>query len=108
MDNFLKQSWAGLRILLALTVLAASFYLVYVLEILKVREIIGYMDITAVPRTPGYVRGLASNRELPIVRKIAGARGCRHEEEGEERNAGHGNGPSSSSTSMRPSNRFAW
>ncbi|MGE5608689.1 MAG: chemotaxis protein CheW, partial [Bacillota bacterium] len=26
----------------------------YGLEILKVREIIGYMEITAVPRTPGY------------------------------------------------------
>jgi len=27
----------------------------YGLEILKVREIIGYMDITAVPQTPAYV-----------------------------------------------------
>ena len=29
----------------------------YGLEILKVREIIGLMDITAVPRTPGLSRG---------------------------------------------------
>jgi purine-binding chemotaxis protein CheW len=34
----------------------------YGLEILKVREIIGYMDITAVPRTPGYVRGVINLR----------------------------------------------
>lgn len=34
----------------------------YALEILKVREIIGYMDITAVPRTPGYVRGVINLR----------------------------------------------
>lgn len=34
----------------------------YGLEILKVREIIGYMDITAVPRTPGYVKGVVNLR----------------------------------------------
>lgn len=34
----------------------------YGLEILKVREIIGYMDITAVPRTPEYVRGVINLR----------------------------------------------
>lgn len=34
----------------------------YGLEILKVREIIGYMDITAVPRTPGYVMGVINLR----------------------------------------------
>jgi purine-binding chemotaxis protein CheW len=34
----------------------------YGLEILKVREIIGYMDITAVPRTPPYVRGVINLR----------------------------------------------
>lgn len=34
----------------------------YAVEILKVREIIGYMDITAVPRTPGYVRGVINLR----------------------------------------------
>ena len=34
----------------------------YGLEILKVREIIGYMDITAVPRTPSYVRGVINLR----------------------------------------------
>ena len=34
----------------------------YGLEILKVREIIGIMDITAVPRTPGYVRGVINLR----------------------------------------------
>jgi purine-binding chemotaxis protein CheW len=34
----------------------------YGLEILKVREIIGYMDITAVPRTPAYVKGVINLR----------------------------------------------
>ena len=34
----------------------------YGLEILKVREIIGLMDITAVPRTPSYVRGVINLR----------------------------------------------
>ena len=34
----------------------------YGLEILKVREIIGYMDITAVPRTPGHVKGVINLR----------------------------------------------
>ncbi|HWB53454.1 MAG TPA: chemotaxis protein CheW, partial [Tepidisphaeraceae bacterium] len=34
----------------------------YGLEILKVREIIGYMDITAVPNTPPYVRGVINLR----------------------------------------------
>ena len=34
----------------------------YGLEILKVREIVGYMEITAVPRTPGYVRGVINLR----------------------------------------------
>jgi purine-binding chemotaxis protein CheW len=34
----------------------------YGLEILKVREIIGYMDITAVPRTPAHVRGVINLR----------------------------------------------
>ena len=34
----------------------------YGLEILKVREIIGYMDITAVPRTPAFVRGVINLR----------------------------------------------
>lgn len=34
----------------------------YGLEILKVREIIGFMDITAVPRTPAYVRGVINLR----------------------------------------------
>ncbi|UCD50897.1 MAG: chemotaxis protein CheW, partial [Phycisphaerales bacterium] len=29
----------------------------YGLEILKVREIIGYIDVTAVPQTPHYVKG---------------------------------------------------
>ena len=32
------------------------------LEILKVREIIGYMEITAVPRTPAYVKGVINLR----------------------------------------------
>lgn len=34
----------------------------YGLEILKVREIIGLMSITAVPRTPSYVRGVINLR----------------------------------------------
>ena len=34
----------------------------YGLEILKVREIIGMMDITAVPRTPNYVKGVINLR----------------------------------------------
>jgi purine-binding chemotaxis protein CheW len=34
----------------------------YGLAILKVREIIGFMDITAVPRTPDYVRGVINLR----------------------------------------------
>ena len=34
----------------------------YGLEILKVREIIGYMDVTVVPNTPPYVRGVINLR----------------------------------------------
>ena len=34
----------------------------YGLAILKVREIFGYMDITAIPRTPSYVRGVINLR----------------------------------------------
>lgn len=34
----------------------------YGLEILKVREIIGYMDITAVPRMPAHVKGVINLR----------------------------------------------
>jgi purine-binding chemotaxis protein CheW len=41
----------------------------YGLEILKVREIIGLMDITRVPRTPDYVRGVINLRGkvIPVV-----------------------------------------
>ena len=41
----------------------------YGLEILKVREIIGMMDITAVPRTPAFVRGVINLRGkvIPIM-----------------------------------------
>ena len=41
----------------------------YGLEILKVREIIGLMDITAVPRTPEFVKGVINLRGkvIPIV-----------------------------------------
>ena len=41
----------------------------YGLEILKVREIIGLMDITSVPRTPDYVKGVINLRGsvIPIV-----------------------------------------
>ena len=39
------------------------------LQILKVREIIGYMDITAIPRTPSYVRGVINLRGqvIPVI-----------------------------------------
>lgn len=39
----------------------------YGLEILKVREIIGYMEITAVPRTPTYVKGVINLRGQVIA-----------------------------------------
>jgi purine-binding chemotaxis protein CheW len=41
----------------------------YGLEILKVREIIGYMDITAVPQTPSYIKGVINLRGqvIPVV-----------------------------------------
>lgn len=41
----------------------------YGLEILKVREIIGVMDITAVPQTPAFVRGVINLRGkiIPVV-----------------------------------------
>jgi purine-binding chemotaxis protein CheW len=41
----------------------------YGLEILKVREIIGLMDITAVPRTPDFVKGVINLRGkvIPVV-----------------------------------------
>ncbi len=41
----------------------------YGLEILKVREIIGYMQITAVPQTPGHVKGVINLRGqvIPVI-----------------------------------------
>jgi purine-binding chemotaxis protein CheW len=41
----------------------------YGLEILKVREIIGFMDITAVPQMPAYVRGVINLRGqvIPVI-----------------------------------------
>ena len=41
----------------------------YGLEVLKVREIIGYMDITAVPQMPAYVRGVINLRGqiVPVI-----------------------------------------
>lgn len=41
----------------------------YGLEILKVREIIGFMEITAVPQMPAYVRGVINLRGqvIPVV-----------------------------------------
>lgn len=41
----------------------------YGLEILKVREIFGYMEITAVPQTPSHVRGVINLRGqvIPVV-----------------------------------------
>lgn len=42
---------------------------VYGLEILKVQEIIGIMDVTRVPKTPAYVRGVINLRGqvIPVV-----------------------------------------
>jgi len=41
----------------------------YGLEILKVREIIGYMDITSVPQTPHHVKGVINLRGqvIPVI-----------------------------------------
>ena len=41
----------------------------YGLEILKVREIIGYMEITEVPQTPHYVKGVINLRGqvIPVI-----------------------------------------
>lgn len=41
----------------------------YGLEILKVREIIGIMDITAMPQMPGYVKGVINLRGkvIPVI-----------------------------------------
>lgn len=41
----------------------------YGIEILKVREIIGYMDITAVPRAPEYIKGVINLRGqvIPVL-----------------------------------------
>lgn len=41
----------------------------YGLETLKVREIFGYMDITAVPQTPHYVKGVINLRGqvIPVI-----------------------------------------
>lgn len=41
----------------------------YGLEILKVREIIGYIDVTAVPQTPSHIKGVINLRGqvIPVV-----------------------------------------
>ena len=41
----------------------------YGLEILKVREIIGYMEITAIPQTPAYIKGVINLRGqvIPVI-----------------------------------------
>jgi len=41
----------------------------YGLEILKVREIIGYVEVTAVPQTPHYVKGVINLRGqvIPVI-----------------------------------------
>ena len=41
----------------------------YGVQILKVREIIGFMDITPVPRTPAYVKGVINLRGqvIPVI-----------------------------------------
>jgi len=44
------------------------------LEILKVREIIGLMDITAVPRTPEFVKGIINLSErMYLILHFGGA-----------------------------------
>ena len=57
----------------------------YGLEILKVREIIGVMAITAVPRTPDYVKGVINLRGkvIPVVdlRLKFGMEEAKHTEE---------------------------
>jgi purine-binding chemotaxis protein CheW len=42
---------------------------IYGIEILKVREIIGLMDITTVPQTPGYMKGVINLRGkvIPVI-----------------------------------------
>lgn len=42
---------------------------VYGIEILKAREIIGLMDVTSVPQTPGYMKGVINLRGkvIPII-----------------------------------------
>jgi len=42
---------------------------IYGLEILKVREIIGLMDVTPVPRTPSHIRGVINLRGkiIPVI-----------------------------------------
>ncbi len=47
----------------------ALAYEEYGLEILKVREIIGYINVTAVPQTPHYVRGVINLRGqvIPVI-----------------------------------------
>ena len=47
----------------------------YGLEILKVREIIGYIDVTAVPQTPHYVKGVINLRGqvIPVIDLKGGA-----------------------------------
>jgi purine-binding chemotaxis protein CheW len=41
----------------------------YGLEILKVREIIGYIEVTSVPQTPSYVKGVINLRGqvIPVI-----------------------------------------
>jgi purine-binding chemotaxis protein CheW len=41
----------------------------YGLEILKVREIIGYIEVTAIPQTPPYVKGVINLRGqvIPVI-----------------------------------------
>jgi purine-binding chemotaxis protein CheW len=41
----------------------------YGLEILKVREIIGYIEVTAVPQTPSYIKGVVNLRGqvIPVI-----------------------------------------
>jgi hypothetical protein len=53
----------------------------YGLDLLKVRELIGFMDITRVPRSPAYLRGVVNLRGkvIPVVDVVSAAATARSE-----------------------------
>jgi purine-binding chemotaxis protein CheW len=72
MEETLTQTEHSSRVLLDKEGKYLTFALAheeYGLEILKVREIIGYMDITAVPQTPHHVKGVINLRGqvIPVI-----------------------------------------